>query len=144
MMSDGESGAITLLDREKSSPNILKKGRGVPDMVAEGGKAKMEGAKVMDLSELVQYGDGAVVSRVLAETEGGTVTLFAFDAGQGLSEHTAPFDALVQVIEGEGRFGIGGKPCDVRQGQIVLMPANVPHAVRATKRFKMVLTMLRR
>ena len=111
---------------------------------AAGKKSKIEGAQVLDLSGLVQYGEGAIVSRVLAETESGTVTLFAFDAEQGLSEHTAPFDALVQVIEGEGRFTIGGKPCDVGKGQIVLMPANVPHAVRATNRFKMVLTMLRR
>ena len=110
----------------------------------EGKKSKIEGAQVLDLPGLVQYGEGAVVSRTLVESEAGTVTLFAFDAEQGLSEHTAPFDALVQVVEGEGRFVIGGKPCDVGEGQIVLMPANVPHAVRANRRFKMVLTMLRK
>jgi quercetin dioxygenase-like cupin family protein len=107
-------------------------------------KSKIEGGQVLDLSGLVQYGEGAVVSRTLVDSGTGTVTVFAFDAEQGLSEHTAPFDALVQVVEGEGRFVIGGKPCDVGAGQILLMPANVPHAVRANRRFKMLLTMLRR
>ena len=72
------------------------------------------------------------------------MTLFAFDEGQGLSEHTAPFDALVQVIDGEGEFIIGDKPHKVGEGQLILMPANVPHAVQANKRFKMMLTMLRK
>ncbi|MFC1781990.1 cupin domain-containing protein [Planctomycetota bacterium] len=106
-------------------------------------KPKIPPSQVFDLAGLVQYGEGAVVSRTLVENEAGTVTLFAFDAGQGLSEHTAPFDALVQVVEGEGEFIIGGKSCQTGAGKIVLMPANVPHAVRATTRFKMLLTMLR-
>jgi quercetin dioxygenase-like cupin family protein len=107
-------------------------------------KPRIEGAQVLDLSGLVSYGQGAVVSRTLMEDDAGTLTLFAFDADQGLSEHTAPFDALVQVIDGEGVFVIGGKTCRVGGGQIVLMPAGVPHAVRAEKRFKMLLTMLRK
>jgi len=74
---------------------------------------------------------------------GGTVTLFSFDAGQGLSEHSAPFDALVQILDGEAELKIGGKPVVARQGQLVVMPANVPHAVKAIQRFKMLLTMLR-
>ena len=107
------------------------------------GKPRIPPSQVFDLAKLVEYGDGAVVSRTLAENSAGTVTLFAFDADQTMSEHTAPFDALVQVFEGEGEFIIGGESCRLGAGQIVLMPANIPHAVRATRRFKMLLTMLR-
>lgn len=110
----------------------------------ETGKPKIATGEVFDLAELVQYGDGAVVSRTLVESGAGTVTLFAFDAGQSLSEHTTPFDALVQVVDGQGEFIIGGRSCHLGPGQIVLMPADVPHAVRATTRFKMLLTMLRK
>jgi quercetin dioxygenase-like cupin family protein len=95
------------------------------------------------LAELIDYREQSVVSRVLAKSSGGTVTLFAFDEGQGLSEHTAPFDALVQVIEGSVSLTIGGAELLVGDGEIVLMPANVPHAVAAPERFKMLLTMLR-
>jgi quercetin dioxygenase-like cupin family protein len=104
----------------------------------------MPAGRVQDLAALVEYGDGAVVSRTLAGNDAGTVTLFAFDAGQGLSEHTSPFDALVQVVDGEGRFVIGGRSRRVKAGQIVLMPSEVPHSVHAPKRFKMLLTMLRK
>ena len=114
-------------------------------MAVEKGKAsKIQGGEVLDLSGLVDYAEGAIVSRTLVDTGAGTVTLFAFDADQGLSEHTAPFDALVQVVDGEGEFIIGGKSCVTNAGQILLMPANIPHAVRADKRFKMLLTMLRK
>ena len=109
----------------------------------ESERAKIQAGQAFDLAGLVEYGEGAVVSRTLAENDGGTVTLFAFDAGQGLSEHTAPFEALVQVVEGAGEFIIGGESCRLGIGQIVLMPAEVPHAVRAATRFKMLLTMLR-
>lgn len=95
------------------------------------------------LAELVAYGEGSVVSRTLMDKATGTVTLFAFDAGQGLSEHTAPFDALVQVLEGTAIVTIGGREKPVAAGQAVLMPADVPHAVRADERFKMLLTMIR-
>lgn len=95
------------------------------------------------LAELVDYADGGVVSRTLVENEAGTITLFAFDRDQGLSEHTAPFDALVQVLEGEARLIIGGKIVNAGAGQVVLMPADVPHALEAAGRFKMLLTMLR-
>ena len=105
--------------------------------------AKMAGGKVYDAAELAQYAEGSIVSRTLVNTDGGTVTVFAFDAGQGLSEHTAPFDALVQVLDGEGEVVIGGEPFHVGRGQMILMPADVPHAVNAGKRFKMMLTMLR-
>jgi len=83
------------------------------------------------------------VSRTVAENGGGSITAFAFAAGQSLSEHTAPFDAFVQVLDGEASLTIGGKGVEVCEGQAVLMPANVPHSVQARKRFKMLLTMLR-
>jgi quercetin dioxygenase-like cupin family protein len=107
------------------------------------GEPKIPAGQVLHLAALVEYGEGAVVSRTLVENDAGTVTLFAFDEGQGLSEHTAPFDALVQVVDGQGEFVIGGESCRMGVGHIVLMPANVPHAVRAISRFKMLLTMLR-
>ena len=91
----------------------------------------------------VAYIDGAVVSKTLIKKETGSVTLFAFEAGQGLSEHTAPFDALVQVLDGQARITIGGEPQTVSAGQIIIMPANVPHALQAEKAFKMLLVMIR-
>ena len=92
---------------------------------------------------LAGYQEGAVVSRTLLKRAGGTITLFAFDHGQGLSEHTAPFDAVAHVLEGEALITIAGVPLTVPAGDIVLMPANQPHAVAAPKRFKMLLTMIR-
>ena len=97
----------------------------------------------MALGEAVQYAPGSVVSRTLLKTGAGTLTLFAFDEGQGLSEHTAPFDALVQVLDGAATLMIGGKTVATRTGELVLMPANVPHAVQPAGRFKMLLTMFR-
>ena len=99
-------------------------------------------AKAVVLAEAVQYNDQAVVSRTLLRKPTGTLTLFAFDQGQELSEHTAPFDAVVQVIEGEVELIIGGKSVQAHAGELVIMPANVPHAVKATTRFKMLLTMI--
>ena len=107
-------------------------------------KSRLAAAQVCDLAGLVDYAEGAIVSRTLVENEAGTVTLFAFDEGQKLSEHTAPFDALVQVLDGVGEITIGGRPQRVGSGHIVLMPAHIPHAVLATQRFKMLLTMLRK
>ena len=92
---------------------------------------------------LVDYAQGAVVSRTIVKTHAGTITLFAFDAGEELSEHSAPFDAFVHVLDGEVVLTIGGKEVLARQGELVVMPANVPHAVRADVRFKMMLVMLR-
>jgi quercetin dioxygenase-like cupin family protein len=92
---------------------------------------------------LASYQDGAVVSRTLIKRVGGTITLFAFDEGQSLSEHTAPFDAVGHVLEGEAEIIIAGTPLTVRGGEMVLMPANQPHAVTARTRFKMLLTMIR-
>jgi quercetin dioxygenase-like cupin family protein len=95
------------------------------------------------LKNHIDYSQGAVVSKTLKQNPAGTITLFAFDAGQGLSEHSAPFDAVVQVIDGEGLFIIGGEEHNLKEGQLIIMPANVPHAVKAKHRFKMLLTMLR-
>ena len=92
---------------------------------------------------MVAYQDGAVVSRTLLKRAGGTMTLFAFDEGQSLSEHTAPFDAVAHVLEGEAGITIAGTLHTVSPGEIVLMPANQPHAVQARTRFKMLLTMIR-
>ncbi|HBO42951.1 MAG TPA: cupin domain-containing protein, partial [Planctomycetaceae bacterium] len=99
-------------------------------------------ADAVDLAALVDYQQGSVVSRTLVKKPTGTVTLFAFDAGQELSEHTAPFDAMVQVVDGTGELTIGGRPVRMTAGQLVVMPAGVPHAVRAVERFKMLLTMI--
>ncbi len=96
-----------------------------------------------DASTLIAYQDGAIVSRTLAKAGGGTLTVFAFAAGQALSEHTTPFDAFVQVLDGTAELTIGGKPVTAAEGSIVLMPSGVPHAVRAPGRMKMLLTMLR-
>jgi len=100
-------------------------------------------AKPMALAEAVQYAPGSVVSRTLLKSDAGTLTLFAFDEGQELSEHTAPFDALVQVLDGTATLRIGGTTVSVGTGELVLMPADVPHAVQAAGRFKMLLTMFR-
>ncbi len=100
-------------------------------------------AEAVQLPALVEYGAGSVVSRTLIKNAVGTLTLFAFDEGQELSEHSTPYDAFVQVLEGEAQLTIGGRPVPARGGQTVLMPANVPHALRATTRFKMLLTMIR-
>ena len=97
----------------------------------------------MPLSELADYQQGSIVSRVLMKAKSGNVTLFAFDAGQELSEHTAPFDAMVQVIDGQAQVTINAQPYTVRTGEMLIMPANQPHALRADIRFKMILTMLR-
>ncbi len=99
--------------------------------------------QVLDLASLVEYQEGSVVSREVVRGKTGTVTVFAFDAGQGLSEHTAPFDALVLVIEGEARITIDGRPHMVGQGQMIIMPAGHPHALFAERPFKMLLVMIR-
>jgi len=104
---------------------------------------KLEAGTAHNLGGLVDYAAGAVVSRTLAETDAGTLTLFAFDAGQRLSEHSAPFDAIVQVLDGEAELIIDGEPVVAGAGEVVVMPADVPHAVNALRRFKMLLTMFR-
>ena len=108
-----------------------------------GGSEKPDLAQPVNLADLVEYADASIVSRTIAQNDAGTVTLFAFDAGQGLSEHTAPFDAVVHVIDGEAEVVIGGQEMHAAAGQMVVMPAGVPHAVQARQRFKMLLIMLR-
>jgi quercetin dioxygenase-like cupin family protein len=103
----------------------------------------MPEAQALPLESLVEYGEGAVVSRTIAKGAAGTITVFAFDQGQELSEHSAPFDAYVTVLEGVGTFVIDGKQVRGEKGETVLMPANIPHAVLAPEPFKMLLVMLR-
>lgn len=95
------------------------------------------------LKELVEYQGSSVVSRTLIDKKSGTVTLFAFDESQGLSEHTAPYDAIVQIVDGEAEITISGKKHLLREGEIIIMPANHPHSLKAAKKFKMVLTMIK-
>ena len=104
----------------------------------------LEMAKTVNLECLVDYAEGSVVSRTLQEACGGTLTVFAFSDGQGLSEHSAPFDAVVQVLDGTAEITIGGVPNEVAKGQLIIMPADVPHALRAVTPFKMLLTMIRK
>ena len=107
------------------------------------GKRDMPIAEGVRLIDLVNYQEGAVVSRTLVNRATGTLTLFAFDEGQGLSEHTAPFDAVAQLLEGDAEIAVCGKPLRVTAGEAVLMPANQPHSLKALSRFKMLLTMIR-
>ena len=100
-------------------------------------------AKAIKLVDLVQYQESSVVSRTIIDKKVGTLTLFAFGEGQGLSEHTAPFDALVYIIDGEAEIIISGNTIHARTGEIVIMPADQPHALNALKKFKMMLVMIR-
>lgn len=100
-------------------------------------------AAAQSLDGLIEYAGDSIVSKTILDKPVGTITLFAFDAGQQLSEHTAPYDAVVQVIDGRGRLTIGGQAVTVEAGQVVIMPGNVPHSVAAEERFKMLLTMIR-
>jgi len=100
-------------------------------------------AKALKLSELIDYQEGSVVSREIIAKKTGTVTLFAFDEGQGLSEHTAPFNATVFCLEGEVVVTISGKPILVKKDEMVIMPADQPHSLKATSKFKMLLIMIR-
>jgi quercetin dioxygenase-like cupin family protein len=100
-------------------------------------------SEILKMAELVNYQDGSVVSRQITKADAGNVTLFAFDKDQELSEHTAPFDALVHVLDGSTEIKISGKAFDLTTGEAIIMPANEPHAVRALTRFKMLLTMIR-
>ncbi|MFC1890426.1 cupin domain-containing protein [Thermodesulfobacteriota bacterium] len=100
-------------------------------------------AQVLNLNELIDFQQDSVVSKTLMEKEVGTVTLFAFDKDQGLSEHTAPFDALVHIIEGEAEVIVSGEAFQLKKGEMIVMPANEPHALKAIDQFKMILIMIR-
>lgn len=100
-------------------------------------------SQVFNLADMVDYQDGSVVSRTVIDKDTGTVTLFAFAQGEGLSEHTAPFDALVCLLEGEAEITISGKPFTLHGGEMIIMPANEPHALKAVEKYKMALVMIR-
>lgn len=113
------------------------------EAVTKGDGSKELLSQVANVVNLVEYQKGAVVSKTIINRKTGTVTLFAFDKEQGLSEHTAPFDALVQVIDGVVDITISGKPLRLKAGEMTIMPANEPHALKAVEEFKMILTMIR-
>jgi quercetin dioxygenase-like cupin family protein len=100
-------------------------------------------SEILELTQMAAYQDGSIVSRQITKAEAGNVTLFAFDAGQELSEHTAPFDALVQVLDGGAEVFIAGQPFQLITGQAIILPADQPHAIKASQRFMMLLTMIR-
>lgn len=112
-------------------------------MNPEGAKKEDLRGKVLVSKDLVSYQDGAVVSRTLINKSVGTITVFSFDQGQGLSEHTAPYDAMVEILDGEAEITITGKKHLVKEGEMLIMPANQPHALRGVKPFKMMLIMIR-
>ena len=103
----------------------------------------MELATIQNLNHLIEYQEKSVVSKTLIDKKGGTVTLFAFDKGEGLSEHTAPFNALVYIFDGEAEITIKGKPFHLKKDQMIIMPANEPHALRAIEKYKMMLIMIK-
>jgi len=99
--------------------------------------------EVIKLADLADYQEGAIVSRTIINKKTGTVTFFVFDQGESLSEHTAPYDALVYILDGEAEITISGKSFSVKEGEMIIMPANEPHSLKAVKRFKMLLVMIR-
>ena len=107
------------------------------------GAAEVHPSQVFHLKNLVNYQEGSIVSREIVGKKTGTVTVFAFDEGQGLSEHTAPFNALVYILDGEAEILISGKTYNPKEGEMIIIPANEPHALKAIKRFKMLLIMIR-
>jgi len=114
-----------------------------PPDVGRAGVLQVCLGKAQRLTELIEYATDSIVSKTILDKPVGTITLFAFDKGQKLSEHTAPYDAVVQVLDGKARLTIGDKDVEVASGQLIIMPANVPHAVTADEKFKMLLTMIR-
>jgi quercetin dioxygenase-like cupin family protein len=103
----------------------------------------IEPALIMNFTEMIEYSSNGVVSKKILQKPNGNVTLFSFDKDQQLSEHTAPFDAMVQILEGEGEIIINKKSYNLKTGESIIMPANIPHAVNATSKFKMLLTMIK-
>jgi quercetin dioxygenase-like cupin family protein len=104
---------------------------------------EFEKAKVFSFADSVEYSEGGIVSKTVLKKETGNISLFSFEKGEALSEHTAPFDAVIQVVEGKGEVMIGGNPYLLEAGQTIIMPANITHAVKAVEKFKMVLTMIK-
>ena len=99
--------------------------------------------KIIQPAELINYSHGSIVSKMIVDRKAGTITLFAFDCGQGLSEHVAPYDAVVEILDGAAEITIAGKRLEARAGDMLIMPANIPHALKANRKFKMLLTMIR-
>ena len=112
------------------------------DIMTTDTRTELKG-KVLSLKDLVAYQEGTIASRMIINKKAGNITLFAFDEGEGLSEHTAPFDAVLTVLDGEAEITIGGTPFRLKEGETIIMPANNPHAVFAIARFRMMLTMIR-
>jgi quercetin dioxygenase-like cupin family protein len=104
---------------------------------------EFEKSTVFSFSDSIEYSDGGIVSKTVLKKQTGNISLFSFDKGESLSEHTAPFDAMIEVVDGRGEIVIGGKSFFLSTGQTIIMPANISHAVIAVERFKMVLTMIR-
>lgn len=104
---------------------------------------EFEKARVFSFNDSVEYASGGILSKTVLKKETGTISLFSFARGEALSEHTAPFDAMIQVVDGKGEIIIGGKSFILETGQTIIMPANIPHAVKAVEKFKMVLTMIK-
>lgn len=102
-----------------------------------------EKGSIIDLKQQISYSKGGIISKQILKSETGNITLFSFDIGQGLSEHTAPFDAMVQILEGKVLINIGGNPFNLVEGQTIIMPAKISHALHATEQFKMLLTMIK-
>ena len=113
------------------------------DMAMQKNSVAVVMSKAVEMAGLVDYQPGSVVSRTVIAKKTGTVTVFAFDKGQGLSTHSAPFDALVYIVDGEAKITISDKPQKVKEGELIIMPANKPHALKAVKPFKMVLVMVK-
>jgi len=113
------------------------------DLGKIGGRGELEPAQKQNLALLVRYQPGSVVSRTIINRKAGTMTLFAFDEGEGLSEHTAPYDALLHVLEGAAQVMVAGEVTEIGEGEAIVLPAGKPHAVKALKRFKVLLTMIR-
>jgi quercetin dioxygenase-like cupin family protein len=107
------------------------------------GSNEFEKGKAFSFNDSVDYSEGGIVSKTVLKKETGNISLFSFDKGEALSEHTAPFDAMIQVVDGKGEIIIGGKSNLLGTGETIIMPANIPHAVKAVERFKMVLTMIK-
>lgn len=106
-------------------------------------QSENRGNQPVDLSETIQYSPGSVVSKTIVKNNSGNITLFSFDIGQGLSEHSAPFEAFVQILDGSAEITIGGQKYIVNKGQYIVMPANIPHALQAAEKFKMMLVMIK-
>ena len=137
-MGHGKSKNINVILRNKLPKTIAMKEKNNQEKII-----KLV-AQAQRLIDLIDYQEGSVVSRTIMDKKAGTVTLFAFDENEGLSEHTAPFDALVYILKGEAKVTISGKPFKLKEGELIIMPANEPHSLSAVTKFKMLLIMIRK